>query len=364
MSVIRSVVIGVAALSLIAVAPAQADPEPDNWIWQARGPATSGSITGTLASNNDVDYYMFYAASQTQLSVTSLPIGCGSSLGFGLYDTNGDYLTHRSASTTKNVSMNYTTPSGTNRFFVRVYRISSLSSCVGQTYRVNVGPTSALLAGPSMNSGSTPTGEPNETAEQAAGPLAADTIYSGVSETQNDQDWFYFYASGAFQVEATENAGCSSDFHLYDQDMDYLGATYAGENRYRQFTYTPDSWRRFYIKVDGDCVGAGYRFSLGPASAIQSGPAPVPVVPGGVGALATRKTKKTVVVYWAAATGAQGYQVRKAKKRKKYGPWSGTANTWTSIKKKKIPKKRGMWIKVRAVNSVGHGTPSVRKIRR
>ena len=57
-------------VSLLGAAPAVAEPEPDNWIWQATGPVTSGSITGTIASNNDHDWYMLYVASQSQLTIT------------------------------------------------------------------------------------------------------------------------------------------------------------------------------------------------------------------------------------------------------------------------------------------------------
>src|SRR4051794_8810004 len=98
------------ALSLALAAPALADTEANDVISQAEGPVGGGTpITGTIGTPDDVDYYVFYAASQQQLHVTvddltSPDSGC---LEHSLYDTEGSPLPD-----------DYTTASGTNRYFI------------------------------------------------------------------------------------------------------------------------------------------------------------------------------------------------------------------------------------------------------
>lgn len=77
--------------------------------------------------------------------------------------------------------------------------------------------------------------------------------------------------------------------------------------------------------------------------------------------LAYRKTKKTVVVYWSAISGATGYQVR-MRKGSKWGAWKSTANTWKSYKRKKLPKVTK--VRARATNAVGSGAAQTIRVRR
>lgn len=339
---------------LVGTAPALAEPEPDNWIWQATGPVTSPTITGSVASSNDVDWYMFYAASQTQLSLTVQTNSCGHYLDVYLHAWDGSNLRSMEASSSKPTTVTYTTPVGVNQYFV------SVDGPCANSYRVDIAPAAGLVSGAPLPTATVPTGEPNESADQAQGPLGGDTIYTGVTETSNDEDWFFFFASSAFSVTSTSGSDCNGDVTLYDSDRDYLAYRDLYDNRYSRITYTPTSWKPFYLEVDSDCVGGAYRFSISPASAIQTGPAPAPTAPAPMTGLTYRKTRKTVVVYWSTISGATGYQVR-VRKGSKWSGWKSTANTWRSYKRKKLP--RTMRVQARATNAVGAGAVQTIKVR-
>ena len=352
------------ALALLPTGPAFAEPEPDNWIWQATGPITNGQFSGTIPSDNDNDWYMFYAASQTQLTITLAPNACPSYLAF--YGTNGgSRIDGTAGSTTTPRTITYTTALGTNRYFIRMYEYSD--SCQTDAYSVSMTPVSGLMSGPPMPTATTSTGEPNESAAQAWGPLAGDTIYTGTLETQNDVDWLYFYASAAFDLTAISSTECDGYARLRSSNEGYgtisgTGYTY---NSYSHLTFTPAEWKRYYLEMTGN-TGCTWRISISPASAIQSGPAPVtpaPTPPSAMAGLTYRKTKRAVVVYWPAITGATSYQIRTIKGSKVSG-WSPTTSTWKSYKKKSIPRKKGMRVEVQPLNDVGAGTSQVIRVKR
>lgn len=350
----------IAALSLLplGVTPAVAEPEPDGVIWQASGPVTSGQITGTIASNNDYDWYMFYAASQTQLTVTLPQLNC-SEVSVRLKDTSGSEIDYAYFSSSQPRTIKYSTGMGTNRYFLTV----SGSACA-TPYVVSLSPATSLVSGPGMPTATTPTGEPNEAATQAIGLLAGDTIYTGQIDTQNDEDWFTFYASAAFTIEATLATGCNGNpaVRLLNADQDEVDYLYPSLNRYSRITYTPAAWAQFFIRIHYG-QGCAYRFSISPASALQAGPPPAPTPPAPLTGITKRKTRTTVVVYWPAIGGATGYQYRILKGRK-VGPWKNTGNAWVSIKKKRIPRKKGLRVQVQPVNSVGAGGSQIIRIKR
>lgn len=343
-------------LALLPVGPAFAEPEPDNWIWQATGPVTNGVVTGSVSSSNDVDWYMFYVASQTQLKITTATSPCGDYLDVYFTDATGGTIRSTEASTTVPVSMTYTTPVGTTQYFLAID-----GPC--NAYRIDITPTTNLIAGPALTQATTPTGEPNESADQAVGPLQGDVIYTGVTETSNDQDWFSFYANAAFAITATPGTGCDGDVALYGskrETIDY-GSTYV--NRYTTITYTPTEWSLFYLDLDSDCVGGSYRFSISPASSVQAGPAPAPQPPSPMTGLTYRKTKKTVIVYWPNIQGATSYLVRTIKGKRVSG-WASVTSPWKSYKKKSIPRKKGMRVEAQPTNPVGAGPSQVIQVKR
>ncbi len=337
-----------AALLVLPVGPAQAESEPDNWIWQAAGPVTSSSISGTIASTNDVDFYLLRIASQTQLTLTVLPDGCNGSFDVSLRDADGDYIGSTGSSDSQSQTIKYTTQAGTGDYYVRVG-----GNCLTKPYSIQISPSTSLLGGPGVPTSTTPTGEPNETAQQATGPLSGDIVYTGSLDTSNDEDWFAFWANAAFTVTTTATGGnCSTSLTVFDSDVDYVGGTSASENLIRHFSHTPDGWHMFYLRAEANCVGAGYRFSLSPASAIPLVGPPAPTAPAALPGIGKRKTRTTVVAYWGVATGATSYQVRLHRKHSN-SRWKSTSNAWFSIKKHGLRKKT--WLQVRAVNGVGPG---------
>lgn len=199
----RSILIGALACAAVGGSATQAfaDVEPNNIISQAEGPIAGGvPIDGNLATINDIDYYVFYAASQQQIHLTSSILSGQSSycLDVTLLGTDGYVL-----------SSNYTTPIGVNRYFIRV----ESDSCAAVNYRFQVDPPAAVTTGPALDHTVTETAEPNETPGQASGPLAANVNYTGVHETTNDEDWFYFLVPpGTHQLDvATTGTGSYSD---------------------------------------------------------------------------------------------------------------------------------------------------------
>ncbi len=349
-------------LALLPVAPAFAEPEPDNWIWQATGPVMSGTVTGTLSSSNDVDWYMFYVASQTQMSITIPTTPCGSDLDAYFKSASGTQIRWIEASSTRPVTWTYTTPVGTTQFFLAVD-----GPC--NAYRVDISPAASLIAGPPLVQGSTATGEPNESPDQALGPLLPDAIYTGVRETSNDADYFYFYANAAFAITATPGTDCSGDVQLLDSNRDSITWRETDPNVYSTITYTPTAWSLFYLYLDSDCVQGSYRFSISPTAAIQSGPQPPPppppppALPSPMTGLTHRKTKKTVVVYWPNIQGATTYLVRTIKGKRVSG-WASVTSAWKSYKKKSIPRKKGMRVEVMPSNSAGASASQVIRIKR
>jgi hypothetical protein len=182
----------VACILLAGSACALADVEPNDVISQAEGPIAGGvPVAGTYGTPDDFDYYVFYVQGQQQIHLhQSTPDGCSALL----LDTSGN-----------EVPEDFTTPSGLNRYFVVVGRDSSFDDdCGGQSYTFQVDPASAIVTGPAIDRSFVQTGEPNESQAQAGGPLAGGVNYRGSIDTDNDEDWFYFFvAPGVHQVEAT-----------------------------------------------------------------------------------------------------------------------------------------------------------------
>ena len=121
--------------------------------------------------------------------------------------------------------------------------------------------------------------EPNETATQAAGPLAGGSPYNGVIETSNDVDWFFFYTAGQrqFEVVLTWRGGenrCYTTLTLRDRDGDEQGsASVDGEpdNTVDRITLTSPGSARYSLEVNG-CEGDAYTVRVTPAGAVTSQP--------------------------------------------------------------------------------------------
>ncbi|MGN6190497.1 MAG: hypothetical protein ACTHOE_16525 [Conexibacter sp.] len=276
-------VIGVVLFVLGAVAPsALADVEPNDGITQAEGPLAGATVyRGTLQTANDVDWYSFYVAGQTQLDI-AVTIPADSSCGgydVDFLDADGRSVSDVSPDVNGTSHILYTTPPGTSHYFL------VFDACSGYKYQFRLDPGSAIVSGPGVIAPSA-TGEPNEFPDQAFGPLAGGTPYAGSIDTQNDEDWFYFFTGGASALDISLTGTsdvCTPDAALYaaDQPSDSLASATVDTNQTSHMTYTATGPEKFLIKVDDYCTGGTYQLRVDPATAIVSALptiAPPPIV--------------------------------------------------------------------------------------
>jgi len=276
-SSLRSAVVGAALLALSA-GPAFADVEPNNYLYQAEGPI-GASVSGSISTSNDQDWYVLYVASQAQLQFKVVRLSGSCSIDAFLRNDFGASVRSLTVASSKVESTaTYTTPAGTNRFFLQI--APEYSGCQGQGYRVEFGPTTAVVPGAAMPVAQPFNPEPNETSAQSAGPLQADVTYRSTIDTSNDVDYFWFYADGAFSLETTGEDTCDVEVDLYEADGadagDWLRGTTAELNEVHTVSVTPSGFTKYYLRLSEACVGAAARFRLSPASAIKQEPPPPP----------------------------------------------------------------------------------------
>lgn len=349
----------------LGLGPAAAEPEPDNWIWQASGPVLNGQIRGSIASGNDDDWFTFYAASQSQLTITLQPNKCQGFFTDGysvlLINEMGGVISSTRFLSSSTKTLTYTTPVGTSQYFIQVdSRGLFCPSSAG--YAVDITPVAALVAGSPMPTSSVPTGEPNETSQQAMGgaPLSGGVIYTGTTDTSNDADFFPFWASGPFFIRATSGDGCDGDFTLYDSTGKAIRGTDYYSNGFTDISYSPPAWTSFTVQFDSDCTGGAYRFVIWPPESIPLGPPPVaapPPTPAGVPWIKSRKGRKTVVVYWGPAAGATSYSFLWMPAGQNQFRTLNTSGTWASFKRKRFPRS-GIFVKAVPKNAAGEGPGS------
>lgn len=126
--------------------------------------------------------------------------------------------------------------------------------------------------------------EPNEGLGQAYGPLVGGTPYSGGIETQNDQDWFYFYTSGQAQIDIsivlTSTCG-GVVLQFVDSDNRIIDERYS-TGAVEHILYTVPGPAKYYLVVPGYFYTActvTYQFRIDPASAVTATPPPAPPPP-------------------------------------------------------------------------------------
>jgi hypothetical protein len=271
-----------AVLCLIAsfgpAAVARADTEPNNALVQAEGPISGGtSYSGSLATRDDKDWYVFYVQGQQQLHVSSTTSA-----------SDGDCGETRVADTDGKGDMpsDFTTPPGMTRYFVEVW--NSETGCPNTvSYSFQIDPGSAVVTGPATQPAQE-TGEPNESGVQTAGPLQGGVPYSGSIDTSNDQDWFYFYtAPGQHQVDLAITGpaldGCQDVYvTLYpaegDDEITFFGQSRDNVNHYR-FTSEDAAMYRLRVVSRDKCTPAHWQLEVGPADSISTSPPPVHQTP-------------------------------------------------------------------------------------
>jgi hypothetical protein len=273
--------VATALVAMALAAPAaNADREPNDGITQVEGPVGGGvTYSGAIGTVNDWDWYFFYATSQTQLDISlttpgDSPSGCSSRL--ELRTTNGYFVDDISAGRNATTHLRYTTAVGTNRYLL------VLRGCDNTRYQFRIDPGAAIVSGPAPVV-PTPTGEPNEFAAQAIGPLAPSTPYLGSLDTQNDIDWFYFHTAGPFGFDlsliAAGAGSCSVSAVLYQGDgSSFVDDVSAKANTIAHLLTTAPGAATYWIKVTG-CTGDAYHLQLDPPSAISLTPPPPPPPP-------------------------------------------------------------------------------------
>lgn len=261
--------------ALLLVPAARADTEPNDVFTQASGPLLGGPVTGAIATDNDVDWYSFYANGQQQIEITGTVTPGNCRLHVSLHDADVFSITSDDASTGSPAVIRYSTPAGVNRFYLRI------ASCAGERYTLAITPAGALTGGEGITP-VTATGEPNESAEQAFGPLAGGIVYGGAIDTINDKDWFYAFtlAPAAIEVELRnpEASGCNAYVNLYDGAGKWLEDAKAESAHIGRLRYTLPSAGRWQFEV-ASCNGTRYELRLTPANVFSLTPPPQPAPP-------------------------------------------------------------------------------------
>lgn len=313
------------ALAMVLVVPATAvaDVEPNDGITQVEGPLTGGTVyNGTLPNDGDQDWYVFYVTSQTQLDITATTIGgspCGDTY-FQFLDTDGYRIDSVSPYPNQTEHIKYTTPVGTTRFLLKV---SDGCSDVGK-YQFTIQPAASVVPGPGV-SAPVPTPEPNETADQAFGPLTGGVTYAGTLDTSNDQDWFYFFTSGTtpFDLAITNISSSCPSMALYRDDSrsDSIDSRNPSANAVGHVLLTPTGPLKYLVQVKGynDCLGATYQLRVDPPGALAAAlPAPVVPVPTSnptpTGISGACRSAKSSVRLWKGRVAATTRSLRRARR--------------------------------------------------
>lgn len=148
--------------------------------------------------------------------------------------------------------------------------------------RVPLGVLAAILLCLSLPSAaSAQSYEPNDSYITGFGPIEAGTTYSAGTETDNDEDYYYFYvpqrAQMFFNLTATKTVSrsvvCGSVYRQTYSDYDYIGDTYLqvreGETETAAVTLDPG---KYYFVIEASCASAGeaYTFRIDPAGATST----------------------------------------------------------------------------------------------
>jgi len=276
--VAAAVSIGLAAAGATVVPSAGADVEPNDGITQVEGPMIGGTgYDGAIGTGNDPDWFYFYAASQSQLTISfNRRAGEECTPSLALRDTDGSSIDSVGRYSDA-PSIKYTTAVGTTRYLLAV------SGCAAGTYRIQLDPATAIVPGPAP-APTAPTAEPNEFRTQTGAPLAGGLSYAGAIETQNDVDWYTFFTAGPSPIDVAltgvaEGASCWDAISAKLDDGDELSESRSADaDETAHFRFTAPAARQHWVQVTG-CEGSHYRLQIDPASALAAGPpAPAPVV--------------------------------------------------------------------------------------
>jgi hypothetical protein len=272
------------ASTLGIAAPASAEDEPANdTLPGAEGPLLTGTHSGTIRNGQDAaDWYYFYVQPQVELTIEASSDDCGEyhNLESTLYGRNGYGGGEGFLQSGTYSPVAYTTPPGLPQLYYYVVKCDDPESATAKAYsfEVSTSPSQSLISGPVPFGAPVAVGEPNEFREQALGPLAGGITYQGVTGTENDEDWFYFYTKPqqAFEISATSfDPSCSErdggELEFYPDGSDSFSPNGAEIDAHSvgRVTYTSEPG---YTKhhISAGCWRSSYAFRIDPPSAVAS----------------------------------------------------------------------------------------------
>lgn len=111
--------------------------------------------------------------------------------------------------------------------------------------------------------------ELNDDRESAYGPIAEAVTYTAGLETDDDQDWFYFYVTKPSQLDITVRAlndpGCGSyifQFDLYQDRGRRIDAVNPELIGYDEHIRRTVDRGRYFVQSDAGCTGNRFRFTV------------------------------------------------------------------------------------------------------
>jgi hypothetical protein len=258
----------VLAIGALAPAVAGADAEPNNAVFAPEGPIVGGQdVAGTVSHADPDDWYLVYVEGVHQLHLTSPQGTTGYCPWITLTNSDGTPI-----------PSDYTSPSGTTAYFVHVSR-PLFANCPGElSYSFRVDPAVGVVAGP----GKLPVKgirEPNETLDDAGGPLAPGAWYVSRLDTANDHDWLHFYArpgAGRVDVQAvTLGTPACTDPHLFLTNArgDEVASGAQTPGAIGHLTYDAGRGAKLFLHSMGSragCVGASVVWQVGPKEAVMT----------------------------------------------------------------------------------------------
>lgn len=123
--------------------------------------------------------------------------------------------------------------------------------------------------------------EPNDSIDQATGPLEAATNYDGTTASYQDADWFIFYVSGPGDFDLSLNnlnnglGCCGNSLSLRDRNGDELNYASVSEGETEHLIYNSPGAGVYYAVVESGETSDTYRLRV--EGALFAGPPTGPV---------------------------------------------------------------------------------------
>lgn len=132
-----------ALLAFTANAWATGEFEPNDTRDTASGPLAGGTdYTATFETNNDVDWYLFYLRSYSQMDISATLVSGCDSAAIELLDKDGKELQYFYSGDVNGETRHLMTTLAAGRYYFEVHR----TGCVGDSYRLRIDPAAAVTA--------------------------------------------------------------------------------------------------------------------------------------------------------------------------------------------------------------------------